>query len=177
MYNSPILRTYILYVRSLRVCCTCSASTGMARKMCIILCILCIVTFFFLFSSLLFSVFACAGARNLLKTIFFWWEIFVRKARARRCFGRQKDVRRTMVVSINDFCRVVLFSCTYKTALCYNLANTRRVRVWVRCGCVLRECVTRRNRVPCTCVNNGPREDDDVGPAETCHYIIYNNII
>lgn len=34
---------------------------------------------------------ARAGGRNLLKTIFFWWEIFSRKARARRCFGRQKD--------------------------------------------------------------------------------------
>jgi len=34
---------------------------------------------------------ARAGGQNFLKTIFFWWEIFGRKARARRCFGRQKD--------------------------------------------------------------------------------------
>lgn len=62
------------------------------------------------------------------------------------------------------FCRAV-FTCLWRAVLYEHCTITLYNRS-------VRESVSRRKRVPCTCVNNGPREDDDIGPAETCYYII-----
>jgi len=78
-----------------------------------------------------------AGGRNLLYTIFFGGKFSVEKARARRCFGRQKDAAHNghkilprclhTLVARRKHCVITLYSACVGVYVCTSLCPAENV--------------------------------------------------
>jgi hypothetical protein len=130
-----------------------------------------VVTYFFFASSSREPREPAQVVKIFWKQFFFGGKFSAEKRGPADVLGAKKTGH-TMVVR---FCRAVFTCDGAPRIVLITLHDVHGVFVCV-CGCV-RESVSRRKRVPCTCVNNGPREDDDVDPAETWYYIILKRAV